>query len=42
MYYAPEKTDAYLKKLYGDYMRLPSKDVQEKMYNYFAVAEWQE
>lgn len=34
-FYIPEQPEKYLTKLYGDYMKLPSKDEQEKLRNYF-------
>lgn len=39
-YYCPEQPDMYLKRLYGDYMRLPNQNDQERMYQYYAVAKW--
>lgn len=34
-YYAPEKTHDFLVHYYNDYMRLPSVEEQNRMYNYF-------
>lgn len=34
-FYAPQYLDEFLRHYYGDYMRLPSEEEQERMYNYF-------
>lgn len=34
-FFGPEKADEYLKKVYGDYMKLPSKEEQESLLNYY-------
>ena len=35
LFWGPEKADEYLKKVYGDYMKLPSKEEQENMLHYY-------
>ena len=40
IYFIPEQVDDYLRKLYGEYLRLPDKKTQEQMYNYFITASW--
>ena len=35
LFFGPEKADEYLKKVYGDYMWLPSKDEQESLLHYY-------
>ena len=39
-FYAPERIEDYLTKLYGDYMKLPSKEKQQEMLDYFVDASW--
>ncbi len=39
-YYAPEKLDEYLKIIFKDYMKIPSKEQQQKQIDYFIDAEW--
>lgn len=39
-FYAPERIEEYLTKLYGDYMKLPSKEKQQEMIDYFVDASW--
>ena len=39
-YCVPERIEDYLTRLFGDYMRLPSKDEQEKQLNAFVDAQW--
>ena len=34
-FYAPEKVDDYLRRIYGDYMTLPPIAAQERMWNHF-------
>ena len=34
-FYAPQLLDAFLSHFYGDYMRLPSREEQERMYDFF-------
>lgn len=41
-YYVPEQVEEYLYHLFGDYMKLPSKDTQEHLRNLFVSAEWPE
>ena len=38
-YYAPTEYFKFLEHYYGDYMKLPSIEEQEKMYNYFSEIE---
>lgn len=38
-YYIPAQPEKYLTKLYGDYMKLPSKEEQEKLMNYYTCVE---
>ncbi len=39
-YYAPEKLDEYLKRIFKDYMKLPTKEQQQYQIDYFIDAEW--
>lgn len=39
-YFAPERIEEYLKRIYGDYMRLPSVEAQQEQLNYFISASW--
>lgn len=40
-YFAPEQLDYYLKRLYGDYMKLPSKESQERQMEFIKdVQTW--
>lgn len=39
-YFAPQNLDEYLKRIYGDYMKLPSKEQQIAQMEYFIHAEW--
>lgn len=39
-YYAPEKLDEYLTRIFKDYMKLPSKEQQQYQMDYFIGAEW--
>lgn len=39
-YYVPEKTEDYLKQLFGDYMKLPSKEQQFKQIDSVYYASW--
>lgn len=39
-YYAPEKLDEYLKVIFNDYMKLPTKEQQQYQMDYFIEAEW--
>lgn len=39
-FYAPERIEDYLTKLYGDYMKLPSNEKQQEMLDYFVDASW--
>lgn len=39
-YYAPEILDEYLKRIFNDYMKLPSKEQQQYQMDYFVDAEW--
>ena len=39
-YYAPEMLDEYLKRIFDDYMKLPSKESQQKQLDYFVSAKW--
>lgn len=39
-YYVPEKIDNYLTHLFGDYLKLPGKEKQQEMINYFVDASW--
>lgn len=41
-FYGPEKPHEYLKRIYGDYMKLPSKDSQIQYMNCFTDAAWSE
>lgn len=40
-YYGQEDINAYLTKLFGDYMKLPSKEVQESCRQMIVDAQWQ-
>lgn len=40
-YYGAEDMNAYLTKLFGDYMKLPSKEVQESYHQMIVDAQWQ-
>ena len=40
LFYGPEKIDEYLKRIYGDYMKLPSLEEQERMKSMFVSAKW--
>lgn len=39
-YYAPEQIIEYLERIFGDYMKIPSKESQQKQMDYFIDAEW--
>ncbi len=39
-FYIPEAPEKYLAKLYGDYMKLPSKEEQERLLKYFTKIEF--
>ena len=39
-YYAPEKIDEYLRRIFNDYMKLPDKEQQQYQMDYFVDAEW--
>ena len=41
-YYAPEQLDEYLKRIFGDYMKLPSPEKQKEQRDYFINASWSE
>lgn len=40
LFWGPEQTEVYLKKIYGDYMVLPPKSERDKMLNLYLDAEW--
>lgn len=39
-YFVPENVNQYLEHLFGDYMKLPSKEKQQEMLDYFVDASW--
>lgn len=39
-FFIPENPEKYLTKLYGDYMKLPPKEEQERLLNYFTKVEF--
>jgi len=39
-YYVPERVIDYLTQLFGDYMKQPSKEKQQEMYDFFVDASW--
>ena len=39
-FFAPEKTENYLNRIYGDYMRLPSEEDQQAMLNFVKKVEY--
>ena len=41
-FFGPEKPDEYLKRIYGDYMIIPSAEEQKKFTLYFINAIWEE
>lgn len=40
MFYGPENIDDYLKRIFGDYMKIPPVQEQERMKNMFLSAKW--
>lgn len=41
-YYVPEHVEEYLSHLFGDYMKLPSRESQDQLRNLFVSATWPE
>ena len=39
-YYAPQKFEFYLKKLYGDYMKMPSEEHKKKVMSIYQSVEF--
>lgn len=41
-YYVPQEVDKYLTHLFGDYLKYPTKEEQNKCLNHWAYAEWKD